>query len=300
MARSRDRERRGRHTDLLVHTPICSCTHSGPRPCCRSSRWAVQAGASGAGPYTAGRRSGESTARHEIERGPGSPGPRGVALGCGRGGGRCGWLWLRARLAVAVWPVPAGAAGPGEPGPCTASASATPAVGRVAGRTADHAARRAAGPRRTWATGRAPDARRDDRPPGLGALRAGEPAQRAARRVGARAGGNRSELPGVSWWEGLFPAGSRPAPRGRALSRCGHPGAGSRLAGRGLVAWVRGGGLVAALGEDAGSPVAGAGPRGCRGGARTSTKPGEQPGQRVTRSRPVHADAAATRADSDE
>jgi hypothetical protein len=50
-------------------------------------------------------------------------------------------------------PVPAGAAGPGEPATCTASESATPAVGRVAGRTADHAARRAAGPRRLWATG---------------------------------------------------------------------------------------------------------------------------------------------------
>ena len=104
-------------------TPIFSCTHRSSRahtrgrvPCCRSSRWAVQAGASGAGPYTAGRRSGESTARHEIERGPGSPGPRGVALGCGRGGGHCGWLWLRARLAVAVRPGPGGRRRPGRAG----------------------------------------------------------------------------------------------------------------------------------------------------------------------------------------
>ena len=228
MAWSRDRERRGRHTDLLVHTPICFVHTLGPASVLPfvtvgCAGWCVRGRAIHGGQAQRG-----STARHEIERGPGSPGPRGVALGCGRGGGRCGWLWLRARLAVAVWPVPAGAAGPGEPGPCTASASATPAVGRVAGRTADHAARRAAGPRRTWATRRAPDARRDDRPPGLGALHAGEPAPRAARRVGARAGGNRSGLPGVSWWEGLFPAGSRPAPPGPGPvtlrpSRCREP-----------------------------------------------------------------------------
>jgi len=220
MARSRDRERRGRHTDLLVHTPIFSCTHSGPRPCCRSSRWAVQAGASGAGPYTAGRRSGESTARHEIERGPGSPGPRGVALGCGRGGGHCGWLWLRARLAVAVWPGPGGRRRPGRAGTMHGIGICHPGCGPRRGTNGRS--------RRTWATGRAPDARRDDRPPGLAALRAGEPAPRAARRVGARAGGNRSGLPGASWWEGLFPAGSRPAPPGPGPvtlrpSRCREP-----------------------------------------------------------------------------
>jgi hypothetical protein len=57
-------------------------------------------------------------------------------------------------------------------------------------------------------------------------------------------------LPG---WKASSAAGSRPAPGLGALSRCGHVDAGSRLAGRDLVAWVRWGGLVAVPGEDEGS-----------------------------------------------
>jgi hypothetical protein len=269
MARSRDRERRGRHTDLLVHTPIFSCTHSGPRPCCRSSRWAVQAGASGAGPYTAGRRSGESTARHEIERGQARR-VRGVS-----------------RWAVAVAAVTVAGCGSAPGSPSRSGRSRRAPQARA---SRDHARHRHLPPRR-WAASR--DERPLTRPAGPPDHAArGQPGVRLmlAVTIGPPAwvrSGPVSQPSGPPAGSGLvrvvtdpdcraFPGGKASSrqgpglpPRGRALSRCGHPGAGSRLAGRDLVAWVRGDGLVAALGEDAGSPVAGAGPRGCRGGART-------------------------------